>query len=44
MDKISIQNLELYARHGVYPEENKLGQKFLICAQLFVDAAGRQTG
>lgn len=44
MDKISIQNLELYARHGVYPEENKLGQKFLICAQLFVDAgrAARQ--
>ena len=39
MDKISIQNLELYARHGVYPEENKLGQKFLICAQLFVDAS-----
>lgn len=37
MDKISIQNLELYARHGVYPEENKLGQKFLICAQIFVD-------
>ena len=39
MDKISIQNLELYARHGVYPEENKLGQKFLICVQLFVDAS-----
>ncbi len=39
MDKISIQNLELYARHGVYPEENKLGQKFLICAQLFVDTS-----
>ena len=38
MDKITIQDLELYARHGVYPEENKLGQKFLICAQLFVDA------
>ncbi len=44
MDKICIENLEIYARHGVYPEENKLGQKFLICAQLEVDAgkAARQ--
>ena len=39
MDKICIEDLEIYARHGVYPEENKLGQKFLICAQLFVDAS-----
>lgn len=38
MDKICIENLEIYARHGVYPEENKLGQKFVICAQLYVDA------
>ena len=44
MDKICIENLEIYARHGVYPEENKLGQKFLICAQLEIDAgkAARQ--
>ena len=44
MDKICIENLEIYARHGVYPEENKLGQKFVICAQLYVDAgkAARQ--
>lgn len=39
MDKIRIENLEVYARHGVYPEENKLGQKFLLCAELSVDAA-----
>ena len=39
MDKICIENLEIYARHGVYPEENKLGQKFVICAKLYVDAA-----
>lgn len=38
-DKICIENLEVYARHGVFPEENKLGQKFVICAQLEVDAA-----
>ena len=44
MDKLCIENLEIYARHGVYAEENKLGQKFLICAQLGIDAgkAARQ--
>lgn len=44
MDKISIENLEVYAYHGVYPEENKLGQKFYLSLQLFIDtdkAAGR---
>ena len=30
MDKITIHNLEVFARHGVYPEENALGQKFVI--------------
>lgn len=38
LDKIRIENLELYAYHGVFPEENKLGQKFVICATLYVDA------
>lgn len=44
MDKICIEDLEIYARHGVYPEENKLGQKFLICVRLEVhtDRAARQ--
>ena len=37
MDKISIENLEVYAYHGVYPEENKLGQKFFLSLQLFID-------
>ncbi|NLG03450.1 MAG: 2-amino-4-hydroxy-6-hydroxymethyldihydropteridine diphosphokinase [Clostridia bacterium] len=36
-DYIRIEELEVYANHGVYPEENKLGQKFLISAQLFMD-------
>ena len=31
-DQIRIKNLEVFANHGVYPEENKLGQKFLINA------------
>ena len=37
MDKIHIENLEVYAYHGVFPEETVLGQKFVICADLYVD-------
>ncbi len=44
MDRITIQNLEIFANHGVFPEETKLGQKFLVDAELMVDtrAAGLQ--
>ena len=38
MDKIKINNLEVFANHGVYEEEKKLGQKFLLSATLFFDA------
>lgn len=34
MDQIIINNLEVFARHGVFPEEQRLGQKFLIDAVL----------
>ncbi len=37
IDRIKIEDLEVFARHGVFPEENKLGQKFLVSAELFVD-------
>lgn len=37
MDKIRIKNLEVFANHGVFPEENKLGQKFLVSAELYTD-------
>lgn len=37
MDKIKIQNLEVFANHGVFPEENVLGQKFVISATLYTD-------
>lgn len=37
MDKIKIENLEIFAKHGVFPEENKLGQKFLVSAILYTD-------
>lgn len=43
MDKIRVKNLEVFANHGVFPEENKLGQKFLVSAELYTDTrnAGR---
>ncbi len=37
MDQIKIENLEVFAKHGVFPEENVLGQKFLISAVLHTD-------
>lgn len=37
MDCIRIRNLEVFGHHGVYREENKLGQKFIVCADLYVD-------
>lgn len=37
MDKIIIENLEIFARHGVLKEENALGQKFIVSAVLNCD-------
>ncbi len=37
MDKIKISNLEVFANHGVFPEETALGQKFIISAVLYTD-------
>lgn len=37
MDKIKIQELEIYAYHGVYPEENEKGQPFFVNAVLYTD-------
>jgi dihydroneopterin aldolase/2-amino-4-hydroxy-6-hydroxymethyldihydropteridine diphosphokinase len=37
MDRITISNLEVFAFHGVLKEENSLGQKFLVSAQLYTD-------
>lgn len=43
MDKIKITDLEIFANHGVFPEENTLGQKFVVSADLYTDTrkAGR---
>ncbi|MFV8829758.1 dihydroneopterin aldolase [Alkalihalobacterium sp. APHAB7] len=37
MDKIIIDQMQFYGYHGVYPEENKLGQRFKVDATLFLD-------
>ena len=34
MDQIHIKNLEIFAKHGVFPEENVLGQKFVVSETL----------
>ena len=42
-DEIRIELLEVYAYHGVFPEEKKKGQTFLVNAVLYTDVrrAGR---
>ena len=37
MDRIVIENVEVYARHGVFPEETRLGQRFYVNAVLYLD-------
>lgn len=39
MDEIIIENLQVYAYHGVYQEENEKGQNFYVNAVLYMDAA-----
>ena len=37
MDQFRIDNLEVYAYHGVFPEENEKGQPFFINMVLYTD-------
>ena len=37
MDKIIIEDLEVYAYHGVAQEEKKLGQIFVVSLELLMD-------
>lgn len=37
MDKIILDNLGFYGYHGVLEEENRLGQKFFIDLELYLD-------
>ncbi|MGD6819108.1 dihydroneopterin aldolase [Metabacillus sp. 84] len=42
MDKIYVSGMEFYGYHGVYPEENKLGQRFR--ADLVIEQDLRKAG
>ncbi|MFC2948852.1 dihydroneopterin aldolase [Virgibacillus sediminis] len=37
MDKIILNKMRFYGFHGLFPEENKLGQRFDVDAELFLD-------
>ncbi len=37
MDKLIIEGLTVFANHGVHEEENVLGQKFEVSAELYLD-------
>ena len=37
LDQIKVEGLEIFANHGVFPEENVLGQKFIVFATLYTD-------
>lgn len=37
MDKIILNQLEFYGYHGVFPEETKLGQRFIVDVILEVE-------
>lgn len=39
MQHIHIEELEVFARHGVFEQEQQLGQKFLISAELTADCS-----
>ncbi|WP_085504804.1 dihydroneopterin aldolase [Thalassobacillus devorans] len=39
MDKIYLNKMEFYGYHGLFPEENKLGQRFYVDLELDVDLA-----
>jgi len=37
LDKILLHNMQFYGFHGLLPEENKLGQRFQVDLELFLD-------
>ena len=37
MDKIYFEQMQFYAYHGVLEEENRLGQKFEVDLEMFLD-------
>lgn len=37
MDKIYVNMMEFYGYHGVFPEENRLGQRFIVDLSVSID-------
>lgn len=37
LDKIYVNQMEFYGYHGVFPEENRLGQRFIVDLSVSVD-------
>ncbi|ALX49423.1 dihydroneopterin aldolase [Lentibacillus amyloliquefaciens] len=37
MDKILLNQMAFYGYHGLFPEETKLGQRFVVDAELMLD-------
>ncbi|MEH7074866.1 dihydroneopterin aldolase [Neobacillus drentensis] len=37
MDKIHVNRMEFYGYHGVFPEENRLGQRFAVDLSVSID-------
>ena len=42
LDKIYVNKMEFYGYHGVLPEENRLGQRFIV--DLIVETDLKQAG
>jgi dihydroneopterin aldolase len=40
MDRILLHGIQFYGYHGVYEEERRLGQRFLVDVELRLDLAG----
>ncbi len=41
-DRILLNGISFYGYHGVYEEERRLGQRFLVDVELHVDLAGAE--
>ncbi|PAE36793.1 dihydroneopterin aldolase [Bacillus sp. 7884-1] len=37
MDKIFVNQMEFYGYHGVFPEETRLGQRFIVDLMVLID-------
>ena len=37
MDKMTLKGMRFFGYHGVFPEENKLGQQYIVGLELKLD-------